>query len=92
MLNKKDKIKFIDLFAGLGGIRIGFKQALDESGYEHECILTSEIKKIALEALKKNFDHKNLSGGICSIDISSIPDFHFLLAGFPCQAFSVAVN
>ena len=38
------KVKFIDLFAGLGGIRIGFEQACKERGIETECVLTSEIK------------------------------------------------
>lgn len=43
MKNKKT-IKYIDLFAGLGGIRLGFKQAFECAGYETECVLTAEIK------------------------------------------------
>lgn len=91
-LNSIDKpiIKFIDLFAGLGGIRLGFEQALNEMGYDTECILTSEIKPHAIQALKANFKHKNLVGDICKIDAKTIDDFDFLLAGFPCQAFSAA--
>lgn len=86
----KPVIKFIDLFAGLGGIRLGFEQAFNEMGYETQCILTSEIKPHAIKALEANFKHENLVGDICKIDANSIDDFDFLLAGFPCQAFSAA--
>lgn len=84
------KIKFIDLFAGLGGIRLGFEQAFSKAGFETECVLTSEIKDSAVEALKHNFPQENLVGDICKLDAKDIPDFDFLLAGFPCQAFSFA--
>lgn len=83
-------VKFIDLFAGLGGIRLGFEQAFSEAGYKTECILTSEIKPSAIKALKENFDIHNLKGDITKIKCSDIDDFDFLLAGFPCQAFSFA--
>jgi DNA (cytosine-5)-methyltransferase 1 len=84
------KLKFIDLFAGLGGIRIGFEQAAIELGIETECVFTSEIKPSAIAALKNNFKHKDLSGDITKISSNKIPEFDILLAGFPCQAFSVA--
>ena len=84
------KIKFIDLFAGLGGIRLGFEQAFNEQGFETECVLTSEIKPSAIKALKENFRQDNLVGDIREIKTNDIPDFDFLLAGFPCQAFSTA--
>lgn len=83
-------VKFIDLFAGMGGIRLGFEQAFNERGYETECVLTSEIKPYAVQALKDNFEQNNLVGDICQIDANDIPDFDVLLAGFPCQAFSTA--
>lgn len=84
------KVKFIDLFAGLGGIRLGFEQAFKEAGFETECVLTSEIKDSAIKALKHNFSHDNFVGDICKVDAADIPDFDFLLGGFPCQAFSFA--
>lgn len=84
------KVKFIDLFAGLGGIRLSFEQAFKELGYETECVLTSEIKPSALKALKVNFKHKNLVGDICKINEKEIENFDFLLGGFPCQSFSSA--
>jgi len=85
-MNKK--LKFIDLFAGLGGIRIGFEQACQERGIETECVLTSEIKPYAIETLKHNHSHENFIGDIFELKNEEIPDFDFLFGGFPCQPFS----
>ncbi len=81
-------IKFIDLFAGLGGIRLGFENVFKGLGYETECVLTSEIKPYAVKTLKHNFKHDFLAGNIFEIKNEFIPDFDFLLGGFPCQPFS----
>ncbi|MCD8428520.1 DNA (cytosine-5-)-methyltransferase [Tenacibaculum finnmarkense] len=81
-------MKFIDLFAGLGGIRIGFEQACKERGIETECVLTSEIKPYAVETLKHNHHHDNFIGDIFQLKNEDIPDFDFLFGGFPCQPFS----
>lgn len=89
-LKDNNNVKFVDLFAGIGGLRLGFEQAFNDLGFETECVLTSEIKEHAIKALKENFKHKNLVGDITKIDSDEIPDFDFLLAGFPCQAFSSA--
>jgi len=86
IMNKK--LKFIDLFAGLGGIRIGFEQACKERGIETECVLTSEIKPHAVETLKHNHRHNNFIGDIFKLKNEDIPDFDFLFGGFPCQPFS----
>lgn len=86
------KVKFMDLFAGMGGIRIGFEKAFNKRGIETECILTSEIKPAAIKALENNFNHHQFVGDITKIDEKSIEDFDFLLAGFPCQPFSNAGN
>lgn len=85
-------IKFVDLFAGMGGVRIGFEQAFNEAGFETECVLTSEIKKHAIRTLRENFNYEPVKGDICKVKSKHIPDFDFLLAGFPCQAFSAAGN
>lgn len=82
--------KFIDLFAGLGGTRIGLELALKELGFSPKCVFTSEIKPYAVEAYKKNFNESNINGDITKIDSKDIPDFDILLAGFPCQPFSSA--
>ena len=83
-------IKFIDLFAGIGGIRKGFELACSDLGIETECVFTSEIKTYAVEVLKQNHPNECINGDITKIETSKIPDFDFLLGGFPCQAFSAA--
>lgn len=83
-------VKFIDLFAGMGGTRIAFENAFRSRGFNTECVLTSEIKPHAIDALQENFKQENLQGDIRQIDAKNIPDFDFLLGGFPCQAFSFA--
>ncbi|MCX6051984.1 MAG: DNA cytosine methyltransferase [Campylobacterales bacterium] len=84
--NKKDSLKAIDLFAGIGGIRLGFEQAFGE---KIEFVFASEIDKYARETYYANFGEIP-KGDITQIDEKNIPPFDILLAGFPCQAFSVA--
>lgn len=83
-------VKFIDLFAGIGGIRKGFEIACAKKGFTTECVFTSEIKDHAIEVLKQNHPGEEIHGDITQIDAKEIPDFDFLLGGFPCQAFSSA--
>jgi len=87
-MNNNNKIKFIDLFAGLGGIRLGFEQACKERGIETECVMTSEIKPYAVATLKHNHHHENFVGDIFEVKNEDIPNFDFLFGGFPCQPFS----
>lgn len=86
------KLKFIDLFAGIGGIRKGLELAAEAAGYDPICVFTSEIKPYALDVLKQNHPDEEISGDITQIEAESIPDFDVLCAGFPCQAFSAAGN
>ena len=90
MNNKKNKktIKFIDLFAGMGGLRLGFESAFNTQGYTTQCVMTSEIKPFAIKVLNQNFKHTNIVGDITQVKIKDVPDFDFLLGGFPCQPFS----
>jgi len=89
-------IKFIDLFAGMGGFRLGFENAAIKLGLVPKCVFTSEIKPHARKIYSHNFDnspttsHAEISGDITLIKEDEIPDFDYLLAGFPCQAFSSA--
>lgn len=75
--------KFIDLFAGIGGIRLPF----DELG--GKCVFSSEIDKFARQTYLANYNEEP-HGDITKIEPTSIPKFDLLLAGFPCQPFSQA--
>lgn len=86
----QEKLKFIDLFAGIGGIRKGFELACERKGFSSECVFTSEIKPYAVDVLKQNHPNEEIYGDITQVEAKNIPDFDFLLAGFPCQAFSSA--
>ena len=80
------KIKIIDLFAGIGGIRLGFENASNNV----ECVFTSEWDKYAQITYKENYQNEEVFGDITKIDEKLIPNHDILLAGFPCQAFSQA--
>lgn len=86
----KDTIRFIDLFAGIGGIRKGLEQACADAGIGAECVFTSEIKEHAISVLRQNHPGEDIAGDITQVKTDDIPDFDVLLAGFPCQAFSAA--
>ena len=83
-------IRFADLFSGIGGIRKGFEQACQDKGFRPQCVFTSEIKGHAVSVLKQNHPDEDVAGDITKISESDIPDIDYLLAGFPCQAFSSA--
>lgn len=80
-------IKFIDLFAGTGGIRLGFERACKELGIKNECVFSAEIDPKACMSYELNFGINPLSD---VREVSELPDFNFMLAGFPCQSFSYA--
>lgn len=75
--------RFVDLFAGIGGLRIPF----DELG--GKCVFSSEIDKFSRQTYFENFGEIPF-GDITKVDINTIPSFDLLLAGFPCQPFSQA--
>lgn len=83
-----EKLKFIDLFSGIGGIRLGLEQSFGKDNVE--CIFASEIDKFAIKSYQHNFKENNEIKNIYDINEKEIPDFDIALAGFPCQPFSKA--
>jgi DNA (cytosine-5)-methyltransferase 1 len=82
---KKADFTFIDLFAGIGGIRTAFEE---QGG---ECVFTSEWDSYAQTTYGTNFgDDHPINGDITEVDAADIPKHDVLLAGFPCQPFSIA--
>jgi DNA (cytosine-5)-methyltransferase 1 len=88
----KNNYKIIDLFAGIGGIRRGFELAGKNLGIEIDCVFSSEIDKYACQTYRKNYPNDNHDpfNDITVQNEAEIPHFDILLAGFPCQAFSIA--
>ncbi|MDM8561443.1 DNA cytosine methyltransferase [Candidatus Parabeggiatoa sp. HSG14] len=81
--NKNYPVKFIDLFAGIGGFRI----ALEKEGFK--CVFSSEINKHCQKVYEDNFKEKPY-GDITKINPIDIPQFEVLVGGFPCQPFSIS--
>ena len=81
----KQKLTFIDLFAGVGGFRLGLES------FSLKCVFSSESNKYAQETYFANFGEKP-KGDITKIKSEEIPKHDILCAGFPCQAFSISGN
>jgi len=82
---KSDSFRFIDLFAGIGGLRIGFEKI------GGTCVFTSEWNKYSQQTYLANFGSEHpINGDITQIKVEEIPEHDVLLAGFPCQPFSIA--
>ena len=78
----------IDLFAGIGGIRLGFEEAFDA---DIETVFVSEWNKYSNQTYLANFtDPFPIVGDITEVPSDEVPDHDILLAGFPCQPFSIA--
>lgn len=84
-VHTKNGFEFIDLFAGIGGLRLGFERV------GGQCVFTSEWNSFAQKTYMENFgDDHPICGDIRQIEAKDIPGHDVLLAGFPCQPFSIA--
>ncbi len=79
--------RFIDLFAGIGGLRRAFDA---ETGVGGECVFTSEWDKYSQITYRANYGEDEIAGDIREVSETDIPPHDVLLAGFPCQPFSIA--
>ena len=79
----REGFSFIDLFAGIGGMRLGFERA---GGH---CVYSSEWNKYSQQTYFANFGEQP-EGDITQVDAADIPGHDILVAGFPCQPFSIA--
>jgi DNA (cytosine-5)-methyltransferase 1 len=83
-----ERIKFIDLFCGIGGFRAAMDNACIEKDLIPECVFSSDIDKHCQDSYEANFGHRP-TGDITQVDEKDIPDHDVLFAGFPCQPFSI---
>lgn len=86
VVNHDPAFTFIDLFAGIGGLRRGFEHV------GGKCVFTSEWDEFSQRTYKANYlsDEHDVTGDITKVDAADIPSHDILLAGFPCQPFSIA--
>lgn len=87
----KKKLKFIDLFCGIGGFRIAAERAATARGWVPECVFSSDIDEHVQVAYEANYGHRP-TGDIEQVEAEDVPDHDLLLAGFPCQPFSIIGN
>jgi len=83
--------RFIELFAGIGGFRVGLEtvtvgEASEPSRFK--CVWASEMDKFARKSYEANFGHTPQGGDITIVPVANIPEHEILTAGFPCQPFS----
>ncbi len=83
-----DTLRFIDLFCGIGGFRFAMESVAKKRGVGAECVFSSDIDRECQRAYAANFRETPL-GDITKVDATQIPDHDVLLAGFPCQPFSI---
>ena len=83
-----EKLRFIDLFCGIGGFRVAMDQACIENDLIPQCVFSSDIDPYCQDSYEANFGHRP-TGDITKVDPKSIPDHDILFAGFPCQPFSI---
>ena len=83
-----EKIKYIDLFCGIGGFRVAMEEVCKENDLIPECVFSSDIDTSCQISYEANFREKPF-GDITEIDEKDIPDHDILFAGFPCQPFSI---
>jgi len=88
LLKDSKKIRFVDLFCGLGGFRLAIEQVCRQKNLESDCVFSCDIDKDARSIYQANFGDQP-RGDITEIAALDIPNHDILMAGFPCQPFSI---
>lgn len=83
-----ETIRFIDLFCGIGGFRVGMEQACRENDVIPDCVFSSDIDPYCQDSYESNFGDRPF-GDITKVNENEVPDHDILFAGFPCQPFSI---
>ena len=83
-----EKLSFVDLFCGIGGLRLAVENVARRRNLPTSCVLSSDIDPDAQATYEANFGERPF-GDIRKIDAATVPDHDLLLAGFPCQPFSI---
>jgi len=83
-----ETLRFIDLFCGIGGFRVGMEQACRENDIIPDCVFSSDIDPYCQDSYESNFGDRPF-GDITKVNENEIPDHDILFAGFPCQPFSI---
>jgi hypothetical protein len=88
LIKDSQKIRFIDLFCGLGGFRVAIEQVCRQQNLDSDCVFSCDIDKDAQAIYQANFG-EHPQGDITKILADDIPNHDILMAGFPCQPFSI---
>jgi len=83
-----ERLRYIDLFCGIGGFHIATENVCTQRAIESACVFASDIDPDCQITYEKNFGQRPV-GDICQVDASVIPNHDILYAGFPCQPFSI---
>ena len=83
-----ERLKYIDLFCGIGGFRVAMEESCRENELIPECVFSSDIDSYCQDSYEANFGHRP-AGDITKINEKEIPDHDIFFAGFPCQPFSI---
>jgi len=86
-----ERLRYIDLFCGIGGFRVAAEHVCRERDIEPGCVFSSDIDLDSQATYAANFGERPV-GDICQVDAKTIPDHDILFGGFPCQAFSIIGN
>jgi len=88
MFDSREKIRFIDLFCGIGGFRVAFEEVCQKTDIKADCVFSSDIDTFCQDSYTVNFGEPP-HGDITQVNEKDIPDHDILFAGFPCQPFSI---